>query len=69
MFPVNQNSIKKEFETTISVNELNTVEPGPQKIYTHYTDVEGRVVHEATVTATGDSACLPVTMSCRKRSP
>ena len=49
-----------DVETRISVSGLGTVEPGPHEVAALYTDVEGSPVRRATVTATGDSARLPI---------
>ena len=49
-------------DTRLSVTELNTVDPGPLEILASYTDLEGTPIPGARVTATGDSAILPITL-------
>ncbi len=51
-----------EVETIISVNDFDTVNAGQQKVWARYVDMQGKRISGATVTVTGDSACLPVTL-------
>ena len=47
-------------ETSLSVSEHNTVDPGPLEVSAAYTDVDGTPIRGATVTVTGDSMRLPI---------
>jgi len=54
--------VNHEVETTIAVNDFGTVNAGQQKVWARYADMQGKPISGATVTVTGDSACLPVTL-------